>query len=53
MLYPHIAIDYEQLHSSSIAVRYGLGLGPYESAALVKDFDHIADAYVAGQLRAR
>lgn len=49
-LYPDIAIDYGQLHSASIAVRYGLGLDGYDGDSLASAFHKIATAATAGEL---
>jgi hypothetical protein len=49
-LYIDISIEYVQLHSASIAVRYGLGLAGYTSEALTAAFAKIATAATAGEL---
>ena len=51
-LYPEIAIEYIQLHSASVAVRYGLGLGGYDAKALATAYTTIAEAAEAGTLTA-
>ncbi|WP_426624334.1 hypothetical protein ACPPVW_17495 [Leifsonia sp. McL0607] len=50
MLYPQIAVEYVQLHSASVAVRYGFGLAAYDADALATAFDTIAKAAAAGRL---
>jgi hypothetical protein len=52
VLYPSVAVDYAQLHSASIAVRYGLGLSGYDADGLAMAFTTIADAARAGKLAA-
>ncbi|HEY4212097.1 MAG TPA: hypothetical protein VGM84_11490 [Steroidobacteraceae bacterium] len=47
-LYPAIAIEYAQLHSASVSVRYGLGLGGYDQAALTRSYEKIAAAVMVG-----
>jgi hypothetical protein len=51
-LYPQIAIEYVQLHSASVAVRYGLGLSGYDPSALASAYQTIASAAGAGDLTA-
>src|SRR6218665_3495824 len=41
-LYPQIAVEYTQLRSASIAVRYGIGLDGYHADDLVAAFHKIA-----------
>lgn len=53
VLYPQIAVEYAQLHSASIAVRYGLGLAAYDADALAAAYEKIAKAAIAGELVAK
>jgi len=49
-LYPEIAIEYAQLHSASVSVRYGLGLAGYDQAALKRGYEKIAGAVKRNEL---